>query len=162
MPRQTCTVCAHKDRESIDQALREGRPSIREIAKQSRLTSAAVFRHKQHTFPDKLPSNEEIPKEITKLRHAQAAAKRRRDTDAVLAISREIRAWMLLKAKTKSVLPRDRDKPEELSRSEALTLAKQIIEGQLDDPSVVSWLEESLSRAGQTQREPVNATKAQE
>jgi hypothetical protein len=150
MPHATCTVCKHEQRAAIDQALSDGSPSIRELASQTGLHRSAILRHKQHTAPDKLPAHSEIPKEIAKLRKAQMAAKKRRDTGAVLAISREIRAWMLMKARTRTIRSNDGEKDQELSRSEALALAKAIVESELRSPEVLSWVLELAERVRAT------------
>src|SRR5579862_10054918 len=116
MPHQKCTVCNHPEREAIDEALRRGSPSLRELAKQTGLHHAALFRHKRHGVPVKGKVVSNIKAEIAKLRAAQTAAKRRRDTNAVLAISREIRAWMVLEGKTANVIATDAGNVDELSR----------------------------------------------
>ncbi len=52
MPR-VCTICVHKERGAIDDALISG-DSLRNIAKQFRLTAAAVNRHKSEHLPETL------------------------------------------------------------------------------------------------------------
>lgn len=146
MPRQTCTVCAHQERSAIDAAITRGSPPLREIAKQCGLSLTAVFRHKQHMVVAKASTMKNIPEEIRKLRIMLAKAKRKGDTSGALSISREIRAWLTLEAKSQDVTASDSGNAEELSRSEALALAKAIIEGQLEDPDVVAWLTGLMER----------------
>ncbi len=69
MPR-TCTICAHKKRSEIDQALVERRP-FRDIAGQHKVSKSALVRH----FDDHLPSS------LVKAQEAKEAA----DADALLA-----------------------------------------------------------------------------
>jgi lambda repressor-like predicted transcriptional regulator len=146
VPHAQCTVCRHEQREAIDAALQRGEPSLRELAKQVGLTYQALWRHRQHGVPVKGKVISNIKAEIARLRHAQTAAKKRRDTNAVVVISREIRNWMVLEAKTANVIPTDAGKAEELSRSEALSMARAIIESQLHDTGVQLWLEELTER----------------
>ncbi len=153
MPRLECTVCRHPDREAIDEALRKGSPPMRELAKQSGLSLTAVFRHKQHIAPAKGAAVKDIAAEIVKLRRAQANAKRKRDTAAVLSISREIRAWLSLEAKAESVAVLSN--PEEhgvMTRAEAVETAKTIIEAELSTggEEIISWFCGLLERAGST------------
>jgi hypothetical protein len=150
MPRQHCSVCLHPQHEWIDRALREGSPSMRAIAKQTGLKHAAIWRHKQHGAPTKPKVFKNIAAEIMKLRQAQTAAKKRKDTNAALAISREIRAWMALEAKAESVTTADDGAKAELPRSEALNLAMAIIESELTSPDVVLWLDQIHERVGHT------------
>jgi hypothetical protein len=126
----------------------EGSPSMRAIAKQTGLKHAAIWRHKQHGAPTKPKVFKNITAEIKKLRQAQTAAKKRKDTNAALAISREIRAWMALEAKAESVATPDGPKAEELPRIEALNLAMAIIESELPSPDVVAWIEQLHARLG--------------
>ncbi len=154
MPRQTCTVCRHEQRDAIDEALRRGEPSLRELARQVGLTHAALFRHKQHGVPVKGKAVSNIKAEIAKLRAAQTAAKRRRDTNAVLAISREIRNWMVLEGKQGNAIASERVNAEQLSPGEALSMARAIIESQLHDPEVQSWLHALIERIPDASAQP--------
>jgi len=49
MPRK-CTVCAHPQREAIDQALINGK-SLRNVSKQYNVSDTAVFRHNANHLP---------------------------------------------------------------------------------------------------------------
>jgi len=60
----------------------------------------------------------------------------------VLAISREIRNWKALEAKTRPISPTDGANADDaLSMRDALIVAKGLIESQLSDPDVRAWLE---------------------
>ena len=52
MPRK-CTVCAHEERATIDQALINGK-SLRNVSKQYGVTDAALFRHNANHLPTDL------------------------------------------------------------------------------------------------------------
>ncbi len=69
MPRK-CTVCGHRSRSKIDQALVERRP-FRDIAGQHKVSKSALVRH----FDDHLPAS------LVKAQEAKEAA----DADALLA-----------------------------------------------------------------------------
>ena len=140
MARQTCTVCAHPHLAAIDESLRNGTPSLRDLAAQCGLSKAALFRHKQHAKVAKDLTTKNIPEEIRKLKIMLNSAKRRRDTHAALSVSREIRAWMMLEAKTKPIRAKESGLADELSVGDALILAKAMIESQLQDPEVRGWL----------------------
>ena len=148
MPHPTCTVCLHADVQAINEALQRGQPPLRELAKQAGVTHSALYRHKQHAvFVKRLVIND-IKAEISKLRYAQTAAKKRRDMTTVLAISREIRNWKALEAKTRPIAPTDGANADDaLSLRDALIVAKSLIESQLNDPDVQAWLE-SLRATG--------------
>jgi hypothetical protein len=158
MPRIRCSVCRSEHKDAIDAALASGSPPMRELARQTGLSHASIFRHKQHGIPAKPKTVSNIKAEIGKLRAAQTRAIRRRDTNGALAISREIRNWMALEAKTRSAVPSDHAKHENLSRGEALALAKAIIESELTDPDVRQWIIAIAERIG----ESVTATEPQE
>jgi hypothetical protein len=158
MPRQTCSVCKHLERDAIDAAIRKGSPPLRAIAERSGLSLTAVHRHKQHMVVAKGSTIQNIPEEIRRMRIMLAKAKRKGDTSATLAISREIRAWMTFESKNQSVIPGDTGNVEELSRSDALALARAIVESALDDPDVKSWLRALVERipTGTKPEEEVN------
>jgi len=61
MPR-TCTICCHPKIEDINKAIIEGN-SIRDIAKQFRLNSSSVDRHKKNHLPTLLVKAEDARKE---------------------------------------------------------------------------------------------------
>jgi len=148
MPHPTCTVCLHADVAGIDEALRTGSPSMRELAKQSGLSLTAIYRHKQHAKSVKGSVIKNIPEEIRKLKIMLNAAKRRKDTNGALSISREIRAWVMLEAKVRPIAPTEGANADDvLSLRDALTVAKSLIESQLSDPDVRAWLE-SLRATG--------------
>ncbi len=69
MPRK-CTICGHKSRAKIDQALVERHP-FRDIAGQHKVSKSALARH----FDDHLPAS------LVKAQEAKEAA----DADALLA-----------------------------------------------------------------------------
>ena len=69
MPRR-CTICGHKSRAKIDQALVE-RQAFRNIAAQFRVSTSALVRH----------SDDHLPSALVKAREAKEAA----DADALLA-----------------------------------------------------------------------------
>jgi hypothetical protein len=150
MPHHSCTVCQHPDVAAIDAALRQGTPPMRELAKRTGLSLTAVFRHKQHAKATKGPTLNNIPEEIRKLKIMLAAAKRKKDTTAALSISREIRAWVMLDAKTQpfSAPGSDADAAE-MPLSEALATARVLIEVEVDAGSAdtIAWLYALAERA---------------
>lgn len=150
MPHASCSVCKHDQLEAIDKALLSG-ASLRATAKQFRLTHAALHRHRHHGAPGQsrkdIGSFERIDREIRKLRHAETAAKKRRDSTAALQIARELRHWFTLRVRAEAVDDAGKVEPPELSADEALALAKALIESRLDDPDVVVWLRWLLNRA---------------
>jgi hypothetical protein len=157
MPRPRCSVCLHPELHAIDDALRRGVPSLRDLAKKVDVTSASLFRHKRHAIDDRpvkghVISN--IRSEIGKLRQAQTAARKRRDIDTALSISREIRNWLALEAKTQSVSRTETDTDALLSGPDALALAKSVIESQLADPALLEWLDGLQDRLRATGRLP--------
>ena len=158
MPHPACTVCASPLRQEIDDALKAGSPSIRELARQTGIHHASIWRHSQHGVPGKPKTVSNIKMEIAKLRQAQTAAKRRRDTNAVIKLSREIRSWMQLEAKTRVVTPSEPASTEELSPTQARALAQAVIEAQLTDADVRQWILGLAERV----RESVTATEDQE
>lgn len=154
MPHATCTVCTHEAHNMIESALRSG-GSVRAVARRFGLSPAAVDRHKHHGDREKSRVNtgdlERINVEIRKLHHAQTAARKRRDNDAALAISRELRNWHVLKQKAEvaAIGTASENATEQLSPTEALALAKSVIEARLNDPDVRSWLVGVIERIPQ-------------
>jgi hypothetical protein len=115
---------------------------MRELAKQSGLSLTAIFRHKQHIASANGAPIRDIASEIVKLRNAQARAKRKGDTSAVLSISREIRAWLALEAKSENVIAGKMEETQEMSRDEAVRTAVLLIEAELarGTQEVISWV----------------------
>jgi hypothetical protein len=157
MPRQTCTVCKHEQRPGIEAAITKGSPPLRELAKQCGLSLTAVFRHKQHMVVAKGSTMKNIPEEIRKLRIMLAKAKRKGDTSSALSISREIRAWLAFEAKTQSVMPQDGAIADEMPLRDAVAIAKSVIESQVADPEIQTWLR-SLVEQVPVDREEVRVT----
>ena len=160
MPRQSCTVCAHPALADIDQSLRTGSPSMRDLAAQCGLSKAALFRHKQHAKVAKGSSVKNIPEEIRKLRIMLSKAKRKGDTSSALSISREIRAWLAFEATTQSVMLQDGAVADEIPLRDAVALSKSVIESQLADPDIQAWLRSLMERipAAVAEPEEVRAT----
>jgi hypothetical protein len=150
MPHQQCLVCASPLRAEIDKALQDGQPSLRELSRQVGISYQAIWRHSQHGVPGKPKTVSNIKTEISKLRCAQTAAKRRRDSKAVVALSKEIRAWTQLEAKTRNVVPVEPEKAKEPTRSEALTMAKAIIEMELQSQEIAVWIQDLAERLKET------------
>jgi hypothetical protein len=158
MPHARCSVCCHPEFEAIDKALKAG-TSVRETARRFSLSPAAVDRHRHHGEHEKTLVNIDqiarIDEEIKKLIRAQNRAKKKRDTAGALAIARELRNWFVLR--TKAEVFASASKPEssaELSRAEAVTMAKSIIEAELASGSseVAAWLHEVQERAQYTNK----------
>jgi predicted DNA-binding transcriptional regulator AlpA len=146
MPRADCTVCKHKDVALIDQTLKAGE-SIRKTAKRFGLSNAAIFRHMNHGEHAKSRINigqiAHIDEEIKKLIRAQNRAKRKRNTSEVLAISRELRNWFVIRTKAEIVsiaTKPDTTESAEVPQHELIALARALIESQLQDPDVQRWL----------------------
>ena len=78
MPRR-CTVCDHRERHSIDQALVTGAP-YRSVAKRFGLSESAVYRHKTEHLPVHLLKAREVEEVaqaddlLEQVRHLQAHA----------------------------------------------------------------------------------------
>lgn len=164
-PAGSCTVCVHPQRKVIDEQLASRTSSQRTLAKQYRLSQGALIRHKQAHLSAELVGiikkdagvDEEtaaIDAEIARLKRAQKLADRRKDEDAKLKISRELRTWVELKAKLRAKRPIDgRDQQDALSPAEALDLAKNIIAMNLAGSQrgdLISWIEGLLERVGTT------------
>jgi transposase-like protein len=159
LPHRPCTVCSHSEVNAINAALKAGE-SVRKAAKRFGVSPAAIDRHKHHDEYSRRrqarvnPGHiSHIDDEIKKLIRERNRAKKRRDAAGTVAIARELRNWFILKQKAEiaSIGPADANvKGEELSRSEALALAKAIIDGEAHDPEVLSWLETLLERARAT------------
>jgi|CZKY01.1.fsa_nt_gi hypothetical protein len=158
----SCSVCRHEQRAAIDQAL-ASKVAIRTVVAQfPGLNRPTLARHKlRHVEMKARPratndaaEDEEtaaIDAEIKRLRKAQKRAGRQ---DLKLAIGKELRTWMELKAKLRAKRPVDggRDLQEPASRVEALELAKAILEMEVasNQREVVAWLEQLLERATAT------------
>jgi hypothetical protein len=146
MARQKCSVCVHPDLAAIEASIASGTPSLRDLAVQCGLSKAALFRHKQHAKVAKGSAAKNLSEEIRKLRIMLAKAKRKGDTSSALSISREIRAWMMLEAKTRPVVSQDRAVGDEIPLRDALGIAKSLIESQLADPDIQAWLRSLTER----------------
>jgi hypothetical protein len=152
MPKKRCSVCNHPQVEAIDTALAGG-DSVRKTAARFGLSPTAVSRHENHNkhAEDRINTGQiaHIDEEIRKLTRAQNKAKKKRDTNQVLAIARELRNWFVLRQKAELALittPGEKSNGTDLSAHDALALAKAVVESQLDDPEVQAWL------AGLTER----------
>jgi len=140
----------------VEQALAAGR-SVREIARSYGHSKSAIARHRQNCKVESAHShatnvtpvsavNEDIAGEIARLRRAQANARRKGDTTTVLAISREIRAWVQIQTKAENVaLGRPQEQP--VSHAEALAMAKVLVETAVKahDPQIIEWMREIFS-----------------
>jgi hypothetical protein len=144
MPHKQCSVCVHKDLEAID----ADRDSVRAVAKRFGLSPAAVDRHRHHDEHDKKRQNTgqiaEIALEIRRLKRAQTAARKRRDSAAFVRLSAELRQWHTLKAKLLGSMVPEKDAPEaSVSERDALQMAMAIIEANLTGDQrqlVLEWL----------------------
>lgn len=150
MPRQQCTVCLHPQRDEIDLALAKGAP-LRGVAKQFDVTTAAVFRHRHHD-DQKRPKNtgeiDRINDEIARLTRARNRAKRKRNDAEALAIARELRNWLTLKAKFEALAgARQVEQGEPLTPQEALQMARALIEAHASDPEITAWIAGLYERA---------------
>lgn len=164
MPHQSCTVCRHPQRESIDLALRTNSGSLRVLAGRFGVSKTALDRHHHHADHKRDRKNTEqiagIDAEIGKLIRAQNRAKRKRDNVGALAIARELRAWYVLKAKAAAVVSASQpEQTQEISHAEALGLAKAIIEAEATAGSseIVAWLQGLCERV-----RPADAVPAEE
>jgi DNA-binding IclR family transcriptional regulator len=146
MARQRCSVCVHPDLAAIEASISSGTPSLRDLAAQCGLSKAALFRHKQHAKVAKGSAAKNLSEEIRKLRIMLAKAKRKGDTTAALSISREIRAWMLMEAKTRPIVSQDSAVSDEMPLRDAVAIARSVIESQLDDPDTQAWLKSLMER----------------
>jgi hypothetical protein len=152
MPKKRCSVCNHSQVEAIDAALKSGE-SVRKTAARFGLSPTAISRHENHGKHAEARINTgqiaHIDEEIKKLTRAQNRAKKKRDTNQVLAIARELRNWFVLKQKAElALITTHGETPNgaEISPRDALALAKSVIESQLDDPEVQSWLTGLMER----------------
>jgi transposase len=156
MPHPRSTVSKHPDRLSIEAALVSGE-SIRSVAARFNLSSAAVNRYKnrERYAQTRINTGEiaRIDREINKLIRAQNLAKRKRNTSDALAIARELRNWFGLRAKAEvmaSAVQTEQDST--LSRSEALALARGLIESEVDadGKEIIAWLRALVERVRAT------------
>ncbi|MGC1416883.1 MAG: hypothetical protein WA817_16475 [Candidatus Acidiferrum sp.] len=151
-----CRICAGNSKELVDQALAAGRP-VREIARLYGHSKSAVARHRQNCKPESptahaanvapvSAANEDIVGEIARLRRAQATARRKGDTSAVLSISREIRAWVGMQTKAEHAAI-GRPQEQSVSHAEALVMAKVLIETAVkaSNPEIIEWVREIVS-----------------
>jgi hypothetical protein len=149
----SCTICGGNSRAAIDLALAGGQ-SVRQVAAQFGSSKSAIARHRQKCkpapvgaialVPAQSAANEEIAQEIHKLRLAQRAAKRKHDTTGMLAISRELRAWLGLQAKSEITVLGRPAAEQPVTRAEAIQMSKVLIEAELkaSNPEIVEWLRE--------------------
>jgi transposase-like protein len=155
MPNRVCTVCSHSEVNVINAALKAGE-SVRKAAKRFGVSPAAIDRHKHHDEYARRRQARENPghishidDEIKKLIRERNRAKKRRDVAGVVTIARELRNWFILKQKAELAsigTAETKGKGEDLSQSEALALAKVIIESQSHDQGVLAWLEAQMER----------------
>jgi hypothetical protein len=146
MPHSRCTICTHPERQAIE-AAREAGDSLRKLAKRFGVSYQTVHlhAHEDDRATTRINTGQiaHIDEEIKKLTRAQNRAKKKRDNDQVLAISRELRNWFLIKqnAETASMATAEfKEKAEDISPREALGLAKSVIETQLQELEVHVWL----------------------
>jgi hypothetical protein len=154
MPHATCSVCKHPEIEAIEQAIASG-GSVRVVARRFGLTHAAVGRHRLHEKSRENRINfaqiARIDKEIKKLNSAERHSKKKRDTDSVLKISRELRNWLTLRAKYEAITgARQAVETADISPAEALALARTLIENSLSDADVCAWLRSVAERTTPT------------
>jgi hypothetical protein len=156
MPHQTCIVCRHPELAAIENALKAG-ASVRVVAKQFGVSHSVVHTHRHHDKGVKsrkdVNSFERIDAEIRKLRHAETAAKKRKDGALALSISKELRSWFTLRVKAEAIAGAvgESQQPQQISRAEAVATAKAIIEAEATSgvSDVVVWLRELLERIHQ-------------
>src|SRR5437879_1152140 len=150
MPHQTCTICRHPDLEAIN----SDRGSVRKVAKRFGVSPAALDRHRHHSDHAKNRVNggqiKQIDEEIRRLKRAQTAARKRRDSAAFVRLSGELRQWHTLKSKLSgSALPeKDAPKPA-VSERDLLVTAMAIIEANLTGDccqQVCEWLTGLMER----------------
>ena len=154
MPHPRCSICTHPKFEAINQMLQAGE-SVRVVAKQFGMSSAAVHRH-QHEDDRKKPRINigqiaHIDEEIKKLKRAEKRARKKRDTTGALAIARELRNWFVLRGKAElitSAIQTTETDSTPLSRGEAVSLAQALIESEATAGSqeIRSWLTSLLER----------------
>jgi hypothetical protein len=168
MPRQKCGACEHDQKAAIDAAIKSRAP-LRAIAKQFGLSVNTIFLHSHHDDEKQSRKNigeiARIEKEIVKLHAAQNRAKRRKNSTEALAISRELRNWHSLRLKAVAIdAARVEQADTSISPVEALQLARSVVEANLHDQDVLSWLRSMLERvpAALEAREAGNVPDAQE
>jgi hypothetical protein len=84
-----------------------------------------------------------IEEQINKLIRAEKSAKRRRDISGALAISRELRNWLVLKAKADAAENAGQSQTDAtISRGEALAVAQGLIESEVNvgGQEIITWL----------------------
>ena len=159
MPKQTCSICTHHQFTAIDTMLKAGE-SLGKTAKRFGLTKAAVHRHVHHADNKQRRQDAQNPghiahidAEIKKLIQQRDKARSRRDGKGVAAISRELRNWFILRQKAELAsiaMAHDTPSGAELPMKDAIAIAKAVIESQLADPEVRTWLEGLLERVRAT------------
>lgn len=150
-----CGICGGNSRSAVDEALGAGR-SVRQVAAQFGVSKSAVARHHRNCKPESplaanitpvSAANVDITADISRLRRAQANARRRNDTTAVLSLSREIRAWVTLQTKAETAALGRPAAEQPVSHAEALVMAKVLVETAVkaENPEIVEWLREIIS-----------------
>ena len=152
-----CSVCSGNFRSQVDVALAGGQ-SVRQVAAQFGSSKSAVARHHQRCkassaaatvapIPAPNTGETEIDAAIARLRRAEANARRRRDVEGALAISRELRHWLTLKSKTESTALARPANEQPVTRAEAIQMSKVLIEAEVkaSNPEICEWLREIVS-----------------
>ena len=154
MPHATCIVCLHPELEAINAALESG-ASVRVVARRFGVSHSVIHTHRHHDDAKKKPINigvlKRIDREISTLHVAQNKARKRKDNEMSLKLTREIRTWFTLRAKTVAAeaiagAQDHQSDHEAITAQEALSLARSVIESQLDSDEVRSWLRSLLDR----------------
>ena len=149
MPHVPRRVVSDDDRQAIKVA-HKGGASMRALAERFCLPLTTIFEivHESDDVNEQQNADEirEIDREIAKLRADETRAKRKKRNAEALAIGREIRAWFVLRTKALAVAGARTQAGEPISASEALGLARSVIEANLSDPDIVSWLHALLER----------------
>lgn len=154
MPHQTCSVCSHRNLQAINLALRTSSCSLRVLAGQFGVSKTALDRHRHHLDGKKDRQNTEqiaqIDDQIRRLKRAQTAARRRRDSAAFVRLSGELRQWHMLKAKIQgATLPEKGAPAAPVSERDALQMAMAIVEMNLTGDqrhAVTEWLTGLMER----------------
>jgi hypothetical protein len=152
VPKPRCTICLHPEKQAIEETLKAGE-SVRKTAARFGLSSTAVNRHVHEGDHAKTSVNSgqiaRIDAEIAKLKRAQTRARKKRDSAGVLAIARELRNWFVLRQKaeiTEIAMAGDAASGAEIPLRDAVAIAKSVIESQLNDHEIQSWLRSLLER----------------
>jgi hypothetical protein len=134
---QICSICTNINREAIEHAM-QAHVRYREIAKQFATSAATLTRHKAHMEGSGGPAD--TPKEIldavdagiAELRVLMRRGRKHKNktvgTELALKASRELRAWISLRAQLARRQPIPVEESEQLDEQQLADMAQALVE----------------------------------